>query len=109
LVGSSATTPSAERRKSLLTVWQRLFPVLLDLAVDHEPTTRLLFQKLLKQLIHWFSGGGSGGGGGDGSSGGSGRGEEATLLLAALGDGIASEENSAVSSCLYLLVRASLS
>ena len=36
-------------------VYRRLFPVIIDLAVDPEPVTRQLFSALAYQLVRWFT------------------------------------------------------
>jgi hypothetical protein len=36
-------------------VYRRLFPVIIDLAVDPEPVTRQLFSSLAYQLVRWFT------------------------------------------------------
>jgi hypothetical protein len=59
-------------------VWQRVFPAVIRLAVAPEQATRVLFQKLLQQLAHWFAHHKA-------------KTEETSLLLSALSDGIASE------------------
>ncbi len=59
-------------------VWNRIFPVVITLAVDSEGTTRTLFSKLLVQLIHWFAHDKA-------------KDEETASLLSALSEGIADE------------------
>ena len=36
-------------------VYRRLFPVVIELAVDPEPVTRMLFSSLAYQLARWFT------------------------------------------------------
>jgi hypothetical protein len=36
-------------------IYQKIFPSLIQLAVDIDPVTRQLFEPLLFQLIHWFT------------------------------------------------------
>jgi hypothetical protein len=79
LVGSAATDASSGLgSQKYLKLWKQMFTVVIELAVDSEASTRLLFAKLLNQLIHWFSNA-------------SAREDEASALLQALSDGIASE------------------
>ena len=81
LVGTSAT--DAGSGGHYIAIWAKLFPVVVALAADPAvPATRVLFGKLLGQLVHWLSGDGS-------------REEEAGCLLAALSDGIAAQEQGA--------------
>jgi hypothetical protein len=80
LVGTSAT--DAGGGKHYLAIWAKVFPVVVALAADVAVVaTRVLFGKLLGQLVHWLSG--------DPSKEG-----EAACLLAALSDGIAAQDSS---------------
>ncbi|CAM9416079.1 unnamed protein product, partial [Phaeothamnion confervicola] len=59
-------------------LFRRIFPALLRLAVDVEPVTRRLFERLVLQLARWFSNAAA-------------RNEDAIVLLDCLCDGLASK------------------
>ena len=62
LIGNGATSPERirggkEKRESELSqVYLKLFPAVIELSVDSDLVCRKLFNKLLFQIIHWFSG-----------------------------------------------------
>ncbi|XP_067947444.1 DNA-dependent protein kinase catalytic subunit-like [Watersipora subatra] len=56
LLGRSVPQDDAiEKLKSTDKLYQKLFPVILNLAVDVEQVTKQLFEPLMVQLIHWFT------------------------------------------------------
>jgi hypothetical protein len=59
IIGIAATSPDRTeigKPSEFGSIYSRLFPVVIGLSIDSDPVCRKLFDKLLFQLIHWFSG-----------------------------------------------------
>ena len=52
---ADASNVQGSAAKGFATLFRRVFPTLLRLALDLNAVTRQLFQKLVPQLIHWFA------------------------------------------------------
>jgi DNA-dependent protein kinase catalytic subunit len=55
MIASQATDPNrdiSENRIDYSKLYERIFPVIVRLAIDVEPVTKQLFENLVKQLIH---------------------------------------------------------
>jgi hypothetical protein len=58
LIGTAATSPDRKDKGDsvLAKIYSKLFHAVIDLSVDADPMCGRLFDKLLFQIVHWFSG-----------------------------------------------------